>query len=64
MEPSGGLAPESISALNVEGAPLVWKSDLPEELNGITILGVPFASNAFVEAIMEERLNRQQILLF
>ena len=61
--PAGGSAPVDIATLNIEGAPPVWKSDLSEELNGITVLGVPFGSNAFVEASMEERLNKQQSLM-
>ena len=49
--------------MNAEGAPPVWKSDLPESANGIVVLGAPIGTDAFVEALMDERLRKQQLLV-
>ena len=49
--------------MNAEGAPPVWKSDLPESANGIVVLGAPIGTDAFVEALMDERLRKQQLFV-
>ena len=55
----GGEAPPEIAALG----PDVWTADLPEEQNGIVILGTPLGTRAFVEAHAEKRLADERRLL-
>ena len=57
--PSGGPAPPGLNDLS----PTAWKADLPEEQNGIKILGAPLGQPAFVKAHLTERLHEEKTFL-
>ena len=57
--PSGRPPPAGLQAVS----PKAWKGDAPAEENGITVLGVPVGSPAYVTARMEKRLAEETRLL-
>ena len=57
--PSGGPAPPGLADLSATA----WEGSLPEELNGIKVLGAPLGQPAFVKAHLAERLHEEQAFL-
>ena len=55
----GGLSPPDLAAISPEA----WTADLPDHLNGITVLGTPFGKAAFVEAFTQTRMEKERALL-
>ena len=56
---AGGPAPPGISELS----PTAWKGNMPEDENGLVVLGAPLGMPAFVKAFAEERLHEEHDLL-
>ena len=54
-----GPAPPDLAA----SAPTAWKADLPPESNGMLVLGVPIGTQAFQQARLAERLQKESALL-
>ena len=55
----GGPAPPELQDISAEA----WTADLPEEQNGLVILGTPLGKSAFVEAHARRRLEIEERLL-
>ncbi len=55
----GGPAPPDLTDISAEA----WTADLPDELNGLVVLGTPLGKAAFVEAHARKRLSIEQRLL-
>ena len=55
----GGPAPEGLAALGAE----VWTADLPEDLNGMKVLGAPLGLPAYIQAHGAERMREERRLL-
>ena len=59
----GGDPPRGIAALNVPSEEPVWKGNLPRHKRGMTVLGTPLGSEAFVQEKGKKRLQEEQQLL-
>ena len=55
----GGPAPPDLEEL----CPEAWTADLPEELNGIKVLGTPLGRPAYVAAFAAKRMSKEEHLL-
>ena len=55
----GGPAPADVAELG----PKVWRANLPDDLNGLVVLGAPLGRDAFVQAHGRERLPKEERLL-
>ena len=60
---AGGVAPEGIDHLDTPGDDPVWKGDLPDDKNGIIILGAPLGKPEFVRAQGAKRMDEERRFL-
>ena len=44
-------------------SPTAWRANLPDEQNGLVVLGTPLGKNAFVRAHATKRMQTEQVLL-
>ena len=58
----GGVAPVGIAELNTPGH-TVWRGDVPSDRNGVTVVGTPIGTDAYIEAQGNVSIEEKQVLL-